>query len=131
MNAPPFAVKRTRRRLREFVIAVAILLGGLYVIGTASNHFDGAPNVSSYSTSDGYPAHSITASGFRMQTIGTTLTDVKAVLGDPEDAQQHAYGNGTGGTSSSTCIYYNDLAGNTGVYQFCFDNGTLTSKAKY
>src|SRR4029077_11340542 len=94
---------------QKVLIGVAILIGGIYLLGAAANHFDPAP---SYSTSDGWPAHSITTGGFQMQTIGTTLTDVKAVLGDPESAQQHSFANGNGGTSSSSCIYYNDMAGN-------------------
>ena len=129
MATPPFAVTKTKSTVwQKILIGVAILLGGIYLLGAAANHFDTAPT---YNTSDGYPAHSITADGFRNTEIGMSLGAVKDYLGNPEDAQQHAYGNGAGGTSSSTCIYYNDLAGNTDVYQFCFDNGTLTSKAKY
>ena len=128
MATPPWAAPKPKTTVwQRLLITASIVVGTLIVISAAADYYDKHHLVEG----NGYPAHSITDGAYRATTIGGSLTSVKAYLGEPESVQRHEYGNGSGGTSTSSCIYYSDLNGNTGVYQFCFDNGTLTSKAKY
>jgi hypothetical protein len=67
---------------------------------------------------------------------GMTRAEVEDRLGDPADTQDmeiqipEIAGQG-GETLSHDCIYYNREGDITGIYQFCFENDVLTSKASY
>jgi hypothetical protein len=77
----------------------------------------------------------ITRSQFRSIDIGTTQTAVERRLGDPGDKQQFE-NEGLPGeqAAKSSCIYYNEKdkgLGEGAFFQFCFDEGRLTSKNSY
>lgn len=60
--------------------------------------------------------------------LGMTKDEVVGILGTPEDSQ-HFESAFAGTTSTNDCIYYGSLSETS--YQFCFDNGSLTSKNTY
>lgn len=71
--------------------------------------------------------HSITEKQFKSIKKGTSLKDVKKELGEPEDEQTTE----TDGLTMD-CIYYPVKDGEfLDSYQFCFDNGVLSSKSKW
>lgn len=61
-------------------------------------------------------------------SMGMTKDDVVSILGTPEDAQ-HFESAFAGETTTSDCIYYGSLSSES--WQFCFDDGVLTSKNTY
>jgi hypothetical protein len=72
----------------------------------------------------------ITHAQFRAVEKGSTRAAVEADLGTPSDVQESEI-SGFGETLESDCIYYNRKGELLSMYQFCFDNGKLTSKASY
>jgi hypothetical protein len=56
---------------------------------------------------------------------GMSISEVQGVLGTPDDTQ-HTEVAGL----VTDCIYYGTPGDSSGWYQFCFDNGKLTSKSK-
>jgi uncharacterized protein DUF2510 len=78
--------------------------------------------------------HAITNEQFDSVPIGTTERGVMAILGkQPEDKQEFIQ-EGVLDESDilSSCIYYNRSGGEFGdVFQFCFENGSLTRKNAY
>jgi hypothetical protein len=126
MATPPFAVQKSKTTVgQKLLITAGIVVGTLILIGSAANYLNKQRQVGPpvLSTTDSM----IAASEYGHVQIGDTLTDAKAYLGTPSDVQRSDAAG-----SVSTCIYYDDVyTGESGVYQFCFDNGTLTSKAKY
>jgi hypothetical protein len=78
----------------------------------------------------------ITLSQFRSVEQGTTQEEVEAELGEPEDAQEfeQEIPELDTGNQQSSCIYYPEKGKGIGEgrsFQFCFDNGKLTSKNSY
>lgn len=61
-------------------------------------------------------------------SMGMSKDQVISILGTPED-QQHFESQFMGQQSTNDCIYYGSLSSTS--YQFCFDNGKLTSKNSY
>lgn len=78
----------------------------------------------------------ITLSEFRSIEQGTSQDEVEELLGQPEDAQEfeQEIPELQSGPSRSSCIYYPErgkplFEGRS--FQFCFDEGRLTSKNAY
>jgi hypothetical protein len=79
--------------------------------------------------------HAITLRQFRSVEFGTSQAEVERKLGRPEDKQEFE------GkilpeeeTQHSSCIYYNEKGAEAfegRSFQFCFDEGKLTSKNSY
>jgi hypothetical protein len=72
----------------------------------------------------------ITHSEYEAVEKGWTRAEVEAKLGKPSDVQESEI-ESLGQTYSSDCIYYNQEGEFASLYQFCFDNDKLTSKASY
>ena len=56
---------------------------------------------------------------------GMSISELKGALGEPDDAQ-HTEIQGL----VTDCLYYGTPGDESGWYQFCFDNGKLTSKSR-
>jgi hypothetical protein len=69
----------------------------------------------------------ITPAQFRSVKQGTSLHALTDRFGEPTDHQRMK----VSGAAKSDCVYYNAKGDFTGQYQFCFDGGKLTSKARY
>jgi hypothetical protein len=72
----------------------------------------------------------ITAAQYRHVHHGETRKALVARFGVPADDQDFSASYG-GITSKSSCIYYHRQGELVSLYQFCFDNGKLNSKASY
>ena len=80
------------------------------------------------SASDSQKKSDAVTANIGMISMGMTKDQVISILGTPED-QQHFESQFAGTQSTSDCIYYGSLSSTS--YQFCFDNGKLTSKNTY
>ena len=74
-------------------------------------------------------AKGITQKQYESIKTGDTRADVEAALGEPSDVQESEVAVGEGETLDSACIYYDQAGEFAGMYQFCFEDGTLTSKS--
>jgi hypothetical protein len=72
----------------------------------------------------------ITQAEYEAVKKGSSRVEVEAMLGKPSDIQESEI-EALGETYSSDCIYYNRDGDLASMYQFCFDNDKLTSKASY
>lgn len=72
----------------------------------------------------------ITRAEYEAVKKGSSRAEVEATLGKPSDVQESEI-QSLGETYSSDCIYYNQEGELTSLYQFCFDNDKLSSKASY
>lgn len=75
--------------------------------------------------------HAITPAQYRAISSGMTRREVEAQLGEPADDQDMNVSVKDIGTTNTQCIYYNERDDLAGMYQFCFDNGSLNSKSRY
>jgi hypothetical protein len=78
-------------------------------------------------------ANSITLEQYRGVKAGTPQSEIEKRFGEPADAQEfEAEIPELDTKSSGSCIYYNRRGGDLGdIFQFCFDDGRLTSKNAY
>ena len=78
-------------------------------------------------------ANSITLRQFRGIEQGTRQSTIEDRFGEPSDAQEfESEVPELDARSSGSCIYYNRRGGEIGdIFQFCFDDGRLTSKNSY
>ncbi len=70
-------------------------------------------------------ASQISSAEFAAAELGAGTTALRAMLGEPEDKAAHEIEG-----LRVECWYYG-AGSKTGVYQFCFQNGRLTSKLEY
>jgi PBP1b-binding outer membrane lipoprotein LpoB len=107
-------------------IAAGVVLASILLIaGCAALVSAGANEVQKESDET-----AITHAQFKGVEKGATRADVEADLGEPSDVQEtdvSAFETST----SFDCIYYNKKGELLSLYQFCFDDGKLTSKASY
>lgn len=78
--------------------------------------------------------HAISSAQFNGVQLGTSQPDVESQLGRSPENSQEFVSEGVLNTTQihSSCIYYNQTDHTFGdVYQFCFTNGSLTSKNSY
>ena len=75
--------------------------------------------------------HAITAKQFASIKAGMKRTAVEAKLGAPDNVQETDIEGFDKTTAEFDCIYYNRKGEVLSMYQFCFDNGKLTSKSSY
>lgn len=67
---------------------------------------------------------------FQSMPLGVSKDYVIGQFGKPESSDDQTVGGYGAGTLNTSCIYYGILSQN-GSYQFCFDNGALSSKSRY
>lgn len=71
----------------------------------------------------------ITSAEAKAIPLGSSRQEVESRLGPPRDTQEMESEGFDGGTHRSDCIYYNIENGQfLDSWQFCFDNGKLTSR---
>ena len=76
--------------------------------------------------------HAITRAEYRSVKSGMNRRQVEAKLGAPADDQDMNVSFKDLGVKQNTqCIYYNEVDELMGMFQFCFDNGKLSSKSRY
>jgi Protein of unknown function (DUF2510) len=137
---PPQAAPQQARGQKEgsnflrncLVVALGIVLGGgLLFVGCAALLGEGFNQAEKEQTKN-----AITSSQFRSIEQGTTQEEVEAELGEPQDAQdfEQEIPELQQGPQRSSCIYYPEkgkplFEGRS--FQFCFDEGKLTSKNAY
>lgn len=90
------------------IVIVAVVIG----LGSAANDSDDS-------------SKEVSPAEYAAIKDGATLASVKARIGaEPESEDEVVVGN-----STLKCIYYGILS-SEGTYQFCFDNGRLSSKSR-
>lgn len=113
-------------------VALGIVLGGLVlIVGCSALLAEGIDQAEKEQTENG-----ITLAQFRAVSQGATESQVRAELGEPENAQEfeQEIPELQQGAQRSSCIYYpeKDKALFEGKsFQLCFDDGKLTSKNAY
>lgn len=78
--------------------------------------------------------HAITQSQFNSVQLGISQTALSNSLGKTPESSQEFVSKGVLSQQQikSSCVYYNEAGHVFGrYYQFCFDNGALTSKNQY
>lgn len=78
-------------------------------------------------------ANSITLEQYRAVKTGISQAGLEKRLGEPSDAQEfESEVPELDAKSKGSCIYYNRRGGEIGdLFQFCFENGKLSSKSSY
>jgi hypothetical protein len=78
-------------------------------------------------------ANSITLEQYRSVETGIGESELEERFGEPADAQEfESEIPEIDEQSTGSCVYYNRRGGEVGdVFQFCFDDGRLTSKNSY
>ena len=79
-------------------------------------------------------SHAITQARFNAVQLGVSTAVLEQDLGkQPENSQEFVNQGVLGsGQINSSCVYYNKTGEAFGsTYQFCFDNGELSSKNAY
>jgi outer membrane protein assembly factor BamE (lipoprotein component of BamABCDE complex) len=129
----PLAQQGGRSFMRGcLLVTLGILLAGAVIIGGCALIIGAGVNEAQKEQD----AHAITQAQFESVAQGTTQDEVEQRLGPPSDSQQfeQKIPELQQRASQSSCIYYPEAGkelfeGHT--YQFCFDNGKLTSKNAY
>jgi Protein of unknown function (DUF2510) len=108
------------------LVMVVGFVGCVALVGTAINEVG-------KSLSAEQARHAISKTQYDAVTIGTSRADVINQLGkEPQNAQEFENKGVLQDKITSGCIYYNRRGGGFGdAFQFCFTNGTLSSKASY
>lgn len=104
-----------------FIVAIVVLIGA--GASSVSNQLDKEQN-----------AHAISATTYKSIQLGDRKSAVLDAAGKaPENAQEfQTAGVLDSKDIKSSCVYWNKKGGSFGdIYQFCFDNGRLTSKNSY
>ena len=114
-------------------IALGILLGAILLIGGCAVLLGAGANEAVKEIDRQQQANSITQQQYRSTKTGTTQKTIEKRFGEPSDAQEFETDiPELDAKSKSSCVYYNRRGGEIGdIYQFCFDEGKLTSKNSY
>jgi hypothetical protein len=113
-------------------IVAGILLASLLLIGGCAALIGGAANEASKELDKQQAKNAITKQQYAAVKQRATRASVEKNFGKPEDIQESDIDLGDGKTMSSDCIYYNAKGGTLGdMYQFCFEDGRLSSKSAY
>jgi hypothetical protein len=104
------------------ILAFVLLIAGCTaLIGVGANEVQKESN-----------EHAITRAQYRAIKSGMTRAQVEAKLGEPaNDQDMNVSVEELSVASNTQCIYYNEKDEIVSMYQFCFDNGKLNSKARY
>ena len=116
-----------------FKVAIGVLLAAtVLVIGCVALLGAGADQVADELDKQ-QKANSISIKQYRATKTGTTQKAIEKRFGDPADAQEfETEVPELDAKSAGSCIYYNRRGGEIGdLFQFCFDDGKLTSKNAY
>jgi adenine-specific DNA methylase len=115
---------------------LAVVIGGLVLIVGCVAIISAGINEGVEEAEKEQDAKGITLSEFRSVKQGTSQSKVESRLGSPENAQEfeNEIPELQEGPSRSSCIYYPEkgkplFEGRS--FQFCFDDGKLTSKNAY
>ena len=75
----------------------------------------------------------ITDTQYKAIATGASRADVVTALGEPSNEQDMNIDMADlgGGEYNDACIYYNGVGDITAMYQFCFENDRLNSRARY
>lgn len=129
----PYKQKRGRSFMK---VLLAVVLGGLVLIVGCVALIGAGINEGVEEAEKEQDAKGITMSEFRSIKQGTTQDDVESQLGPPEDSQEfeNQIPELQDQPARSSCIYYPEkgkplFEGRS--FQFCFDEGKLTSKNAY
>jgi hypothetical protein len=124
-------VRRELGRVARFVVLVLVVVAliALSASGVFASARDVAGKVERIVRSDDrervQSSAQLSQFEFNRLTAGTSEARLRALVGDPA-SRQAAKVEGI----AIECWYYG-VAGTTGAYQFCFQNGRLRTKARY
>ena len=114
-------------------VALGVILGlTVLIVGCAVLLGAGADQVADEIDKQ-QKANSITLTQYRGAKTGTRQSTIEKRFGEPSDAQEfESEIPDLDARSKGSCIYYNRRGGEIGdIFQFCFDDGRLTSKNAY
>jgi hypothetical protein len=76
--------------------------------------------------------HAITQAQYGSVSNGMHRSEVEALLGEPtSDQDMNVSVEELGIESNHQCMYYNEVDELASMFQFCFEDGRLNSKASY
>jgi len=132
----PAASSAPRRRRGGTVMKVAlgVVLGGVLLIAGCAALIGGAANEAVKELDAEQERHAITKQAFDSAKLGWSEQRLIEHVGkQPEDKQEFTNeGFLDEEPSESSCIYFNRTGGEFGdAFQFCFDDGRLSSKNAY
>ena len=115
-------MKTTMKIALGIVLGFVLLIVGCgALVGTAANEVQAESN-----------ENAITQAQYAGVTNGMSRSEVEAMLGEPtSDQDMNVSVEELGIESNTQCIYYNEKDEILSMYQFCFENGKLNSKASY
>jgi hypothetical protein len=133
----PHCRKKFKKRSTFATVAIVLVILGALGIGGCALLVGGAAVAVDEAVKE-QEAKGITKAQYEGVAKGSTRAMVESKLGKPQDVQEMEIDQAelakiTGGPSTSThdCIYYQRKGELASMFQFCFDNGKMSSKSAY